>query len=302
MFISTLPFRAALAASCALCAFSTAQAQDVSGAVTLGYSSITFDNSNFDANTTSLDGYFDVDFGNGFSIGADVGIQSLDIDGASDRFKTVDAALNGRYRFASGLTLGGYVEATRLDFGPGDTNFSSYGVTLGYATQNWSVEGFIGKTDIDFSNNDLTDYGFLASYKPVAAVTLGGGVIRSEFDGGDEAYTLVRLAGIYDISPAFSVFGGFDRLSIDSTDLTDVGIGVGYDLAQFTGRSVILSLEYSQIDLNNSGSNIDIVEFGVTIPLGTGASKVPLNSVAGNVLRSRHSALSGLFDTSIGFF
>lgn len=276
------------------------QAQEFSAAVSLGAGSVSVDGIDGDLSTRSLDIAFDADFGNGLVLGGDISAQGVDVGGFVGEIDTTILSIDGHYRFANGLTVGAYAQRIEVDQRFRPVEATSRGVTLGYAADRWGIEGFVGRTD--FGDRDLKaeDFGAIAWALPNERLTLGASVVHSDIDTTDRDPTLVRLAGVYDLSDSVTVFAGVDALSLNAQDVYTVGLGVGFDLKRLTGVPAILSVELTHQSIDEM--KIDGVELALTIPLGQVASKAPLGSVAGHVLRPKRSALNGLYDTGVPLF
>lgn len=281
-----------------LCA--AANAQDFSAAVSLGTGSVSVEGVDDDLAARSLDVAFDADFGNGFFLGGDISAQKLDVGGFVGTIDTTIIALDGHYRFSNGLTVGAYAQRIRIDQPFRQMEVSSRGATLGYAAERWGVEAFSGRSDFGDFDIEARDYGVIAWALPNDRLTLGASVVHSDIDTTDRDPTLVRLAGVYDLSDTVTVFGGVDALSVDEEDVYTLGLGLGYDLTRVMGYPAVLSVEFTHQSVDEM--KIDGAELALTIPLGNVASKAPLSSVAGHALRPKRSALNGLYDTGVPLF
>jgi Gram-negative porin len=281
-----------------LCA--AANAQDYSAAISVGTGSVAVEGFDDDLSTDSLDAAFDADFGNGFVLGGDISVQNLDVGGFVGEIDTTILAIGGHYRFANGLTVGAYAQRIEIDQPFRAIEVSSRGVTLGYEMERWGIEAFFGRSDFGELDIEAEDYGLIAWALPNDRLTLGASVVHSDIDTTDRDPTLVRLAGVYDLSDSVTVFGGVDALSLNAQDVYTVGLGVGLDLKRLTGVPAILSVEVTHQSIDEM--KIDGVELALTIPLGKVSNKAPLGSVAGHVLRPKRSALNGLYDTGVPLF
>ena len=282
------------------CLGGAAAAQDFSAAISLGTGSVSVEGFDDDLSTRSLDVAFDADFGNGVFLGGDISGQNLDVGGFIGTIDTSIVAVDGHFRFGNGLTVGGYAQRIRIDRPFREMEVSSRGVTLGYAAERWGVEAFSGESSFGDFDIEARDYGVIAWALPNDRLTLGASVVHSDIDTTDRDPTLVRLAGVYDLSDTVTVFGGVDALSFDEEDIYTVGLGVGYDLSRVIGHPAVLSVEFTHQSVDEM--KIDGVELALTIPLGNVASKAPLSSVAGHALRPKRSALNGLYDTGVPLF
>jgi predicted porin len=298
----SLPFRAALLATPALFAFSSAQAQEFSGAVTLGYGNISASGEDGHINVLSLQGILDADFGNGFTVGADLGFARSNFDdeiGGGD-INTTDIRIKPRYRFASGLTLGGYVEHLNLSSDGFDVGLTSYGVTLGYDTGTLDIEAFAGQTDLDEGGDDkIDDIGINVVYTPADNLAFGGSIARSSSDGSD--IDTLRLGAAYALNDTWTLFGALESTDIEDIGVTAISIGASYDLTALMGQPATLSLELERTRLDTGDTDLNTVRLGVTMPFGKRGVQVPLNSAAHNALRPRHNAFPSLISQGLLF-
>ena len=294
------PFHAMLLATSALCATTAARAQDFTGAVTLGYANTSTNNGGDSIDTYGLQGILDADFGNGLSIAADLGLSRSSSSGFD--VNTTDIRIKPRYRFASGLTLGAYVEHLNLSFDGSDFGLTSYGATLGYDTGALAVEAFVGQTDSDQNGTDkISDFGVNLVYSPADNLAVGGSLARSSSDGSD--IDTFRLGAAYALNDTWTLFGAVESSNLGDLDITSFSAGASYDLTGLMGRPAAVSLELERTRLGSSGSsddNINTVRLGVTIPFGKPGVQVPLNSAAHNALRPRHNAFPSLISQGLG--
>lgn len=70
-----------------------------------------------------------------------------------------------------------------------------------------------------------------------------------------------------------------------------MGIGLGYDLGAKAGFSATVSLEVAKTDFG-TGSDMDAVRLGLTVPFGAKGPALPMNSVADSILNPRHGAFN----------
>jgi len=279
----------------------------------LGYSNSSSDIADY--STTSLGIATDIALTDAFSIEADLDFARLDLDdvAGTDVDESLDLqrfALAPRYRLENGLVLGAYVQRASLDIdelvgGTDDLEADSYGLTLGYEAGGLDVEGYIGQTDTDpeLPDVDINDLGFRADYEISDALSVGGLFARTTLDqeGGPIEVDLDTLgvAGAYDITPAFSVFGGLGSFDASGTPLagSSMALGVGYDLnnvGQLPPVTVSLELARTTVEIGPSSDaedEIDTIRLGLSIPLGEGASDVPLNSATSSFGGADRTAL-----------
>lgn len=266
----------------------------------LGYSNSSSDIADY--STTSLGIATDIRLTDAFSIEADLDFARLDLDdvAGTDVDESLDLqrfALAPRYRLENGLVLGAYVQRASLDIdelvgGSDDLEADSYGLTLGYEAGGLGVEGYVGQTDTDpeLPDVDITDLGFRADYEMSDDLSVAGLFARTTLDeeggSGEVDLDTLGVAGAYDITPAFSVFGGLGSFDASGTPFagSSMALGVSYDLnnvGQLPPVTVSLELARTTVEIGASSEaedEIDTIRLGLSIPLGEGASDVPLNS------------------------
>ena len=278
-----------------------ALAQDTSGAITLGFGEHEVSDIDQGLSTASLDGRVNMTFASGMTFGVNAGYLDLGIDGAPIDIDATFVGLDVGHKMASGLSVGAYAEQLTADAGLGiDLSLKSIGATAGYETGNLDFGAFLGRTTVspDITGLEADTLGLSAKYAAMEKLTLGGSFQRASLSaGGSEEIDvdLIGLAGAYDITEQFSLFGGASRTTIDEADLdiTTMGLGVGYDL-NLGGMSSMVSLELARTDLSafGGGTDLDTVRLGFTLPLGGAGTEAPLNSVADSIFNPRHGAVN----------
>lgn len=278
-----------------------ALAQEMSGAVTLGFGNHTISDIDQDLSTSSLDGRMNLVFANGMTFGVNAGYLNLGIDGAPIDIDATFVGLDVGYKMASGVSFGVYTEQLTLDAGIGiDLSLKSIGAKAGYQTGNLDFGAFLGRTSVspDITGLEADTFGLSAKYAAMDNLTLGGSFQRASLSaGGSEEIDvdLIGLAGAYDINDQFSAFGGISRTSIDQVDadITTMGLGLGYKL-DLGGVASTVSMELARTDLSalGGGTDLDTVRLGITLPLGGAGTEAPLNSVADSIFNPRHGAVN----------
>ncbi|MDX5401612.1 MAG: porin [Rhodobacterales bacterium] len=280
---------------------SLAAAQDLSGGVTLGFGQHDVSEIGQDLSTSSLDGRVDFAFANGMTFGVSAGYLDLGIDGTPMDVNADFIALNVGYKLSNGLSFGAYAE--RLNGSvtglPIDLSLKSIGAEMGYATGNLELGMHLGRTstspDLPI---DIDNVGLTAKYAAMPNLDIAGAFLRANLSMGgmDADIDMIGLAAAYDINDQFSLFGGVSRTSQDDLDLdvTTMGLGVGYDLAQMTGMASVVSLELARTDLSMGpgSTDLDTLRLGLTFPLGGKGTEAPLNSVADSIFNPRHGAVN----------
>lgn len=286
---------------CTISAPTLAVAQEMSGAVTLGFGDHEVADIDQGLSTASLDGRMNLAFANGMTFGVNAGYLDLGIDGAPIDINGTFVGLDVGYKMASGLSFGAYAEQLTADAGIGiDLTLKSIGAKAGYQTGDLDFGAFLGRTSVspDITGLEADTIGFSARYTAMDNLTLGGSFQRASLSaGGSEEIDidLIGIAGAYDINAQFSLFGGVSRTTIDEADLdiTTTGLGVGYNL-DLGGVSSMVSLELARTDLSafGGGTDLDTVRLGFTLPLGGSGAAAPLNSVADSIFNPRHGAVN----------
>lgn len=280
---------------------SLALAQDVSGAVTLGFGDHSVSDIDQDLSTSSLDGRVNLSFANGMTLGVNAGYLDVGIDGVPFDISATFVGLDVGYKLASGLSFGAYAEQLTGKIGPlpFDLALKSMGAKIGYATETLEFGASLGRTSVspDIAEIEADTLGLTAKYTAMPTLTLGGTFQRASISagGGEADVDLIGLAGAYDLSEQFSLFGGISRTSIDDldTDITTMGLGLGYNL-DLGGVASTVSLELARTDLSAFGgsTDLDTVRIGLTLPLGGAGTEAPLNSVADSIFNPRHGAVN----------
>lgn len=276
-------------------------AQDMSGAVTLGFGDHNISDIDQGLSTASLDGRINLSFANGMTFGVNAGYLDMGIDGAPVDITATFVGLDVGYKMASGLSFGAYAEQLtgQISGIPIDVSLKSIGAEVGYATGNLDLGGFLGRTSVspDIADIEADTFGLSAKYAAMPNLTLGGAFQRATISagGGETDVDLLGLAGAYDINEQFSLFGGYSRTTIDDADadISTMGLGVGYNL-DLGGVASTVSLELARTDLSalGSGTDLDTVRIGFTLPLGGAGAEAPLNSVADSIFNPRHGAVN----------
>ncbi|MFC5736978.1 porin [Sinirhodobacter huangdaonensis] len=273
-------------------------AQDISGTATVGYGRTDVSDTSTDLDSITFDGNVAATFDNGLLLGARATAMNASIDDAPDLNASLLGA-SGGYRLGSGLRGGAYYERAHLGFAGMSGTANSYGATVGYDFAAGTVEGFYGRSaGSDLGDLNVHDYGVTGRYTAMDGLTFGGNLMRTNIalGGEDENLDLVGLAAVYDVAPAWTVFGGLTRSSIADTDVTTFGLGASYDLSGMVAVPTVLSLELARTNLDSDDLDADghgnTVRLGVTFPFGQTGSKLPANSVAGAVMTPSHSAVT----------
>lgn len=258
--------------------------------VTLGYSSGSSDLTDYDGFTFGLSS--ELALSHGVSLGADLDFEKLSED--SEDIKLSRIALEPRYTFGSGVVVGGYLQRTRFELDSpvlvanADGHIDSSGLFLGYEAGGLELEAYLGKSETDPalpSEVDIHDYGFRAAFDVSSNLHLAGQYSQSTIDGpgGDIDLDLFSIAGLYSFESGVSIFGAYGVADISDTplDLETISIGAGYeikDIGNLPPATLSLELVRTSLDAGGPEEDVDVVRLGVSFPIGSGASRVPLNS------------------------
>jgi hypothetical protein len=278
-------------------------AQDISGAVTLGYAKSDVSDISQNIYTNSLDARAKVNFDNGVMLGANANAVRGHAQDLSGHITGSVLGVQGGYQLPNSLRFGVYAEKAKLDVtGLGtDLSATSAGITAGYDYAGVNMDGFIGRTTTNPdlpSGVDVNDYGIALKYAAMPKMTVGGSLMRTRIsDGGNHIdLDLIGVAGTYEINDQWTAFGGLTRTKVSDLDakVTTFGLGVSYDMTSLVNFASTASLEYAntKLDVGGSDGSLKSLRLGVTIPFGKETGKVPMNSVADSILNPTHSALS----------
>lgn len=303
-----IPRIMALAVSLASMANATL-AQDYDGVVSLGYRHVDVEDLGTGFSILFVDGKFDAKFASGFSLGGDVSLNNFSIDDVSENTDVTSLGFNAAYHLANGFNFGGYAERSAISVNSMNLDLSatSYGIMAGYAVEGLTLSGFVGATNTDPElpdGVDLTDLGLIVGYQATPELMVGASYVRSELSDGDDSIRLQTygLAAAYGINDDLTVFGGLGRSTLSNLDLTltTLGLGVSYDLARLVKLPAFASFEMTRSmgALDEHDSNIDSFRFAVTFPLGGSSAKVPLTSVASDIMNPRHNAITSVILTN----
>lgn len=269
------------------------------GGITLTYGKLDGGFGSGEVKETGIDGRMKLDFGNGVLFGLQVGKIDLPLSGTPVTLNGEFIAIDGAYRFASGLRIGAFADRLTMgaDLSPIDLTLKTNGVSVGYEGQGFDVEAFIGNTSLSpaILPVDIANRGVTVSYTGQPGLEAGATWLRAELSSGgfSENIDFKGVAASYVFNDAFIVFGGISKgdFFLGGSDLDTRGIGIGYDLGGATGFSATASLELAKTDQGGS-SDIDTVRLGLTVPFGAKGPALPMNSVADSILNPRHGAFN----------
>lgn len=284
------------------------QAQEASGAVTLGYGASNISDGGGDLSSLTLDAGGNISLTENVNLGLHGSFVNANPDGAGDiNFGDLGAKLV--YQFENGFLIGGYIDHATLDLGNvlGDIDATSYGGTAGYVSGSFGAEVFVGATETSPdlpSGTDWMDYGAVLRYKLSPKSRIGGHVMRSDISGGgaDIEIDSFGIGGDVAFGAGWGAFGGLSHAKVDliNTDVTSLGIGVSYELSQVSAIPGAISLEVARSHLDNpvGDANADTIRFGLTFPLGGQENTTPFNSVDRSVIAPRHNTVTTLLNTA----
>lgn len=289
-----------------------AMAQDYSGAFTFGYSSGQIDDGggfSEDVSAVTLHGRMQVQFPDGFRFGGRLYHLSPRMDdfmSSNDSISITGNELNAGFALPSGAWFGVYSEQIDVT-----GTISSYPFPVTIGQHYYGIEGGTNIAGVAVKafygdGNDTTSYGVSGNYT-AGNYAVGGYYTHSDLlDAWSPGIDLdsYGIGGVYSVSQQFAVFAGVGNTSMSMTgmsgsyDIMDYGIGVSYDLSSMVNLPLFASLEYSGAKMSDSGGGDDVTLDGftlsVTVPMGSGHSMVPDNSVAAAAMNPSHSAISQL--------
>ena len=225
-----------LAAAAIASISSPALASDIfSGELTLGYQNL------FDSGD-SADNFFgggavNADLGNGFHLNGGLNYTGTDYLG-EDVDLTV-FSLGAGYDVSPNLRLGAFYDHTSLDVGILSVTANHFGVEGAYTLEGATLSGFFGKGDSSDLDLDSTVIGGEFNYEVTSAIDLGAFLMHEE---------------------------------IESVDIDNFGLTIGYDMTETAGVPVYLNASIGRVDAGDLSAN----QFTLTasIPLGgKGAAK-----------------------------
>ena len=276
-------------------------AQEITGVATLGYGHVSSSDGFPDITALSFDGRAGVTYDNRLTLGITASTAKADPDGVAEDLSINSLGLSGGVAFPSLWRLGGYAEFSEIRVsGLGSDKLDSFGVTVGYASDIMDAEAFAGQSDTDLlarTGVDWTDLGARLSFGIGQNGAVGGHMVRSRLSGGGMSVdvTSVGLGAHYDFGQGLVGFAGITRAEADILigDVTNVGVGFGYDLSTVANVPAIVSLELARAQFDDGVDRYDedTIRFGLTLPLG-GSKTAPMNSVAANAMTPNRTALT----------
>lgn len=267
-----------------------ASAETVTGGLTLSYTE--HSNDFGEMSTKGLDGRLAIDMDSGLSFGIELGQSSMEMDGIPIDIEGDFYGLDASYAFGNGMSAGLFMEkfSVGLDGIPIELSLESKGVTFGYEGNGYSLDAFVGNTDIIMI--DVDNFGISGSYTGTENLEIGAAFHRARLSmgGSSENLDFSGVAATYQVAPNFLVFGGVGSLDLAGLgDLDSMGLGVSYGLNPSAGFAASLSLEVGKTSLGDT--DLDVIRLGLTVPLGKSGAVLPMNSVADSVLNPRRGAL-----------
>jgi hypothetical protein len=271
----------------------------VTGGATLTYGKLDGAFGPNDVKEKGLDGRMKLDFGNGILFGVQVGMIDMPVSGTPISLEGEFIALDAAYRFANGMRVGAYADRLTMgiDLSPIDLTLKTSGLSVGYEGQGFDVEAFVGNTSISppVLPVDIDNLGVAVSYTGQPGLEAGATWLRAELSNGgaSENIDFKGVAASYVFKDAFIVYGGMSKADffLAGSDLDTMGLGLGYDLGAATGFSATVSLELARTDFG-TGTDLDAVRLGLTVPFGAKGPALPMNSVADSILNPRHGAFN----------
>ena len=309
-----------LAFTVALVSPFTASAQDFSGAVTLGYSHRSLDvvpGFELKSNALTLDGQIDFKLDSGLTFGARYNSFNLNLANLPIDLKGNLIGLNVGYDVSENFSAGVFLEQSQIgaDIGPMSISdaagLQTMGIEGSYSTGNLEFGAFVAKSDITGAlggligaggvSVDVTSFGLSAKYEANSDLLVGGTFMRTSADIGGPSYDIdyIGIAAVYGLNDTVNLFGGLSqtRQSDLEAKINTIAIGGSYDLSATAGFPLVASLELARTDLKvgllpGLEPKSNSIRLGLTMPLGKGSVKAPLNSTADAILNPSHDVLS----------
>lgn len=297
-----------------------AVAQDFSGAVTLGYSHTKQSELDATLNGLTLDGRLAFNMGNGVTFGVrydafnlNTANQPIDINGNF-------VGLNVNYDVSDAFSAKVFLEdaAIGAKLGPASltdiASIKSFGIEGHYKTGGMDFGAFYAQNKLGgaagliaaMGDLDVSSFGLSAKYDAADNFVVGGSFMRTHIDvgavpGADADIDYIGIAAAYGINDQFSVFGGLSQTKQSEAELkvNTIALGGSYDLTDRAGFPLIASLELARTTLKQPtmpiSPDVDSIRLGLTMPLGKGSVKAPLNSTADSILNPSHDVISQTF-------
>lgn len=227
-----------------------------------------------------------------------------DIDIESTRFNVTPT-----YSFGSGTYAGIYLQDFSMDFlGAIPLDLESYGALIGYANDEFSIEGYAGKTTLDLygmqgGSMSADNFGVIGTLTPTENLKIFAHYSLANINdtGMSGDVSIAAIGAEYGFGNGLSMFGAFSSAEMDDgTDaLRQASIGVSYDLAQ-SGMPGAISFDWTRTDYGSDGVNQNMFSLGWTIPLG-GAAAAPQTCTMNNARGKNRAALAATFECSPAF-
>ena len=271
----------------------------VTGGATLTYGELDGAFGPNDIKEKGLDGRMKLDFGNGILFGVQVGKIDMPVSGTPISLEGEFIALEAAYKFANGMRVGAYADRLTMgaDLSPIALTLKTSGLSVGYEGQGFDVEAFMGQTSISpaIGPIDIDNLGVAVSYTGQPGLEAGATWLRADLSSGGTSQNIdfKGVAASYVFKDAFIVYGGISKADffISGANFDTTGLGIGYDLGAKTGFSATVSLEVANTDFG-TGTDLDAVRLGLTVPFGAKGPALPMNSVADSILNPRHGAFN----------
>jgi len=267
-----------------------ASSAEISGGFGLSFGRISAEGSSEELNNTRLDFNLNYDSGSAFGFGLN-GSTSRLTGGADDL--TVNN-LDGEvfYGLANGYRVGAYAGTLSLTGGLEET-LSTYGLFAGMSGEGYTVDLSLGEVKVD--DVTVNEASIRGMYALSQSTQLMGELGRTWNSANSN--NVFALGASHDLSDQVNVFGGLNLITVSSSDdrFTTVSLGIAYDLATLSSFGATGWLELSRTSISDSDEPINRVSFGISMPLGEGASGAPLGSRVGFIGRGNRSPYQSLF-------
>jgi hypothetical protein len=240
-----------------------------------------------------------------FKIGVDISHNKLTVEtvgGIDFDFATTRFSVMPTYSFGNGYYAGLYLQDARISALTASVNLESYGALAGYVGDNFSVEGYAGRTSLGTNIGaqiDADNIGFIGTLKPTEDLQIFAHYSLANINGaigtlGDASFAAIGAE--YGFGSGWSMFGAFSSADQDgnAAPIRQSSVGVSYDLSE-RGMPGTLSLDWSRTDYGFAGLEQDMVSLGWTIPFG-GAVAAPRTCTMNNARGKNRAAFSATIE------
>lgn len=224
----------------------------------------------------------DIRFSDQFSMGLDLDYGRIGVDGehaSLNRFQ-----LEPTMHFVNGSYAGAYYQDASVTVSPLGISLQSYGAFVGYDNKNWSVETYVGTTQLSVFSESVssTNIGVSGTLRPTDNLEVFGRFDRgqpSDEIGISEMISMSAIGAQYVFPKGIMAYGVLERFNLMGQYLNGFAVGGGYDLAAYGAKIPgTVTIEFARADAGQ-GLTQSQVAVGWLIPLGNGKVQ-PLSSLA----------------------